>query len=99
MPVPAVDRPCGRFTSDGFGQLLHGSSGLAWAGAAGIQRKTAGAGQGLDNLERVVAMGLMGAGGIISIIGGVLFLIIMIHCMAGWRSHPTGADATDISPR
>lgn len=71
----------------GFGQLLH-VSGLAWAGAAGIQRKTAGAGQGLDSLERVAAMGLMGMGGIISILGGVLFLIIMIRCMAGWRSPP-----------
>ena len=69
----------------GFGQLLH-VSGLAWAGAAGIQRKTAGASQGLDNLERVAAMGLMGAGGIISITGGVMFLVIMLRCMGRWRS-------------
>ncbi len=73
----------------GAGQMLH-VSGLAWAGAEGIQRKTAGAGQGLDTVERLVAMGVTGVGGLVSISGGVLFVVIMLRCMA--RS-TTGARA------
>jgi len=64
----------------GAGQMLH-VSGLAWAGAEGIQRKTAGVSQGLDTVERLVAMGVMGVGGVVSIIGGVLFLVVMLRCM------------------
>lgn len=59
----------------GGGQLLH-IAGLAWTGGYGVQRKTAGAAQALDRLGEVVGMGLMGLGGLISIIGGVLFLLV-----------------------
>lgn len=58
----------------GGGQLLH-IIGLAWSGGYGVQRKTAGAAQALDSLERVVSMGLMGLGGLIAIVGGLLFLV------------------------
>lgn len=66
----------------GAGQMLH-VSGLAWAGAEGIRRKTAGASQGLDTLERLLAMGVMGIGGLVAIVGGVLFLVIALRCMSG----------------
>lgn len=59
------------------GQMMH-IIGLAWSGGYGVQRKTAGVAQELDSIERVVGMGLMGAGGAVSIIGGVLFMIVMI---------------------
>ena len=59
----------------GGGQLLH-IAGLAWTGGYGVQRKTAGAAQGVDKLGEVAGMGLMGFGGLISVIGGVLFLVI-----------------------
>jgi len=62
------------------GQLMH-ILGLAWSGGYGVQRKTAGAAQGLDSLPEVIGMGMMGLGGLISIIGGVLFLIVMIRSM------------------
>jgi len=62
------------------GQLMH-ILGLAWSGGYGVQRKTAGAAQGLDSLPEVVGMGMMGLGGLISIIGGVLFLVVMIRSM------------------
>jgi len=52
--------------------------GLAWSGGYGVQRKTAGAAQGLENLPEIIGMGMMGAGGGISIIGGILFVIVMI---------------------
>jgi hypothetical protein len=59
----------------GGGQLMH-IIGLAWSGGYGVQRKTAGAAQGLDQLGEVAGMGLMGLGGLVSVIGGLLFLII-----------------------
>ena len=59
----------------GGGQLLH-IIGLAWSGGYGVQRKTAGLAQGVDRLGEVAGMGLMGLGGLISVIGGLLFLIV-----------------------
>lgn len=64
----------------GGGQLMH-VLGLAWSGGYGVQRKTAGSAQGLDSLPEVIGMGMMGLGGLISIIGGVLFLIVMLKSM------------------
>ena len=62
------------------GQFIH-ISGLAIAGAMGIQRKTAGAAQGLDSLTAKAVMGVMGLGGLIAIIGGILFLVVTINAM------------------
>lgn len=62
------------------GQLMH-ITGLVLSGGYGVQRKTAGADQGLDNLERVIGMGIMGLGGLIAIIGGVIFLVIVFKSM------------------
>jgi hypothetical protein len=59
----------------GGGQLMH-IVGLAWTGGYGVQRKTAGVAQGVDRVGEIAGMGLMGLGGLISIIGGLLFLIV-----------------------
>lgn len=59
----------------GGGQLMH-IIGLAWSGGYGVQRKTAGAAQGLDQLGEIAGMALMGLGGLVSVIGGLLFLIV-----------------------
>jgi hypothetical protein len=59
----------------GGGQMMH-IAGLAWTGGYGVQRKTAGAAQGVDRIGEVAGMGFMGFGGLISVIGGVLFLVI-----------------------
>lgn len=64
----------------GGGQLMH-ILGLAWSGGYGVQRKTAGSAQGLDNLPEQLGMGLMGLGGLISIIGGILFLLVILRSM------------------
>jgi hypothetical protein len=64
----------------GSGQLLH-ILGLAWSGGYGVQRKTAGSAQGLDSIQEIAGMGLMGLGGMISIIGGVLFLVVVFLAM------------------
>ena len=63
----------------GGGQLMH-IVGLAWSGGYGVQRKTAGTAQGLDGIGQTAGMGLMGLGGLISVIGGLLFLIV------AWKS-------------
>ncbi|MET0068284.1 MAG: cbb3-type cytochrome c oxidase subunit I [Candidatus Thiodiazotropha sp.] len=70
----------------GFGQLLH-IGGLAVSGAMGIQRKTAGAAQGLDSLSAKAAMGVMGLGGLLAVIGGFLFVWIMLR--AFFNARPT----------
>jgi cytochrome c oxidase subunit 1 len=45
----------------------------------GIQRKTAGAAQGLESLSAKLAMGVMGIGGLLAVIGGILFVWIMLR--------------------
>jgi len=69
----------------GGGQLMH-ITGLAWSGGYGVQRKTAGAAQGLDGLSQTAGMGLMGLGGLVSVIGGLLFLIVAYKSMRRRRS-------------
>jgi len=64
------------------GQLLH-IAGLAWSGGYGVQRKTAGLAQGLDRFSEVAGMALMGLGGLISVIGGLLFLIVAYKAIRG----------------
>lgn len=57
------------------GQLLY-VTGLAWSGYLGIQRKTAGVAQGLDSAWKSAAMGLSGLGGLLAIVGGLLFIVV-----------------------
>ncbi|HEC18711.1 MAG TPA: cytochrome C oxidase subunit I [Gammaproteobacteria bacterium] len=72
----------------GLGQLLH-VLGLAWAGGYGMRRKIAGEGQSLDNFQQTAGMALMGIGGLIAVIGGVLFLYIVVRAM--WPRKKAGA--------
>ncbi|MBF0627732.1 MAG: cytochrome C oxidase subunit I [Magnetococcales bacterium] len=62
------------------GSLLH-VFGLAWSGMLGVQRKTAGEAQGLETLVKKVAMGVTGAGGLIAVIGGILFLVLCYRAL------------------
>jgi hypothetical protein len=66
----------------GGGQLMH-IIGLAWTGGYGVQRKTAGLAQGVDRLGEVAGMGLMGLGGLISVVGGFLFLLVCYKSIRG----------------
>ncbi|MBF0567506.1 MAG: cbb3-type cytochrome c oxidase subunit I [Nitrospirae bacterium] len=68
----------------GAGQLLH-ITGLAWGGGYGIARKVTGSAQGLDTFKKAASMGLMGTGGMVSIIGGFLFLIVVLKAMRSGR--------------
>lgn len=69
----------------GTGQVLH-IIGLAYSGGHGVQRKTAGAAQGLDSLAEIGGMAVMGIGGLVAIVGGLLFLIAFGRAVASARS-------------
>ena len=58
----------------GIGQIMH-VAGLAFSGGHGVQRKTAGAEQGLESLAQVLGMSVMGLGGLVAISGGIIYLV------------------------
>jgi hypothetical protein len=64
----------------GIGQVLHVTA-LAWTGGHGVKRKTAGAAQGLDSVQEIVGMGLMGLGGLVAVTGGILFLVVVLAAL------------------
>lgn len=69
------------------GQVLH-ISGLAYSGGYGVLRKTPG---GMENLPASVkaALGVMGMGGLLAIVGGLMFIILI------WRSVRHSAPRND----
>ncbi len=85
LPALGFRKVCGRAARwqpgiYGIGQLIH-IIGLAWSGGYGVQRKTTGVEQGFERFEQIAGMGLMGFGGLISIIGGVMFLVIVYQAI------------------
>jgi len=58
----------------GAGQLLH-ISGLAVSGAMG-------AAQGLRGIWENTAMGVMGLGGLLAVVGGILFVVVVLEAFA-----------------
>ncbi len=60
----------------GVGQIMH-ISGLAYSGGYGALRKTPGA-EGLP-IDAVIALGFMGIGGLMAIVGGLLFVATMAY--------------------
>lgn len=64
----------------GIGQLMH-ITGLVWSGGYGVQRKVAGSEQVLRTTAEVAGMGLMGLGGLVAVIGGLLFAIVVLRTM------------------
>jgi heme/copper-type cytochrome/quinol oxidase subunit 1 len=74
----------------GAGQLGH-VLGLLWSGGYGVQRKVAGSEQVLRGAEQVAAMGLMGLGGLLAVIGGLLFIVVVIQAMRAGASGSGGA--------
>ena len=60
--------------------------GLVWSGGYGVQRKVAGADQVLRTAGETAGMGLMGLGGMVAIIGGLLFVIVVIQALRQTQS-------------
>ena len=65
----------------GGGQLMH-IVGLAWSGGYNVARKSTEAERGI---EQVAGMGLMGFGGLVSIVGGIIFLVLVYRSMRARR--------------
>jgi hypothetical protein len=87
LPQLGYAAPVGRLATwqpgvYGAGQLLH-IAGLVWSGGYGVQRKVAGAGQALRSGGEIAGMSLMGLGGLVAIIGGLLFVVVVIRAMRG----------------
>lgn len=85
LPQLGFRKPFGRMVAlqpaiYGAGQLMH-VLGLAWSGGYGVQRKTAGSAQELESIQKIAGMGIMGLGGLIAIVGGILFLVIVFRAM------------------
>jgi heme/copper-type cytochrome/quinol oxidase subunit 1 len=59
----------------GVGQALH-STGLYIAGFEGVARKVAGAAQDLDSATKIGAMVTEGVGGVIAVLGGIIFIFL-----------------------
>jgi hypothetical protein len=55
--------------------------GLVWSGGYGVQRKVAGSDQVLRSTQETMGMGLMGLGGLIAIVGGVMFVVIVLRAL------------------
>lgn len=66
------------------GQLMH-IGGLVVSGGYGVQRKVAGSDQVLRTTQEIAGMGLMGLGGLIAVIGGLLFVVVMLHAIVRGR--------------
>ena len=87
LPQLGYRAPVGRLanwqpTLYGIGQLMH-IVGLVWSGGYGVQRKVAGAEQVLRSTSEIAGMGLMGLGGLIAIIGGLLFVVVVWKSLRG----------------
>jgi cytochrome c oxidase subunit 1 len=66
----------------GLGQTLH-IAGLAWSGGYGVARKTLASEDGV--LAVKIALGMMGLGGLLAILGGLCFILVI------WQSVRTPA--------
>ena len=85
LPALGYRAPQGRLATGqpwlyAAGQLMH-ITGLVWSGGYGVQRKVAGAEQVLRSPAEIAGMGLMGLGGAIAIVGGLLFVVVVLRAM------------------
>ncbi|MCC7326484.1 MAG: cbb3-type cytochrome c oxidase subunit I [Burkholderiales bacterium] len=76
----------------GGGQLLH-IVGLVWSGGYGVQRKVADGALAARSIEQTLGMGLMGIGGLVAIVGGMLFVAVMLIAFARRPGPPAGLRA------
>jgi hypothetical protein len=83
--APSAQLACVQAYTYGIGQLLH-ITGLVWSGGYGVQRKVAGAAQVLGSIQEVAGMALMGLGGLVAIVGGLLFVVVVMRALLPGRA-------------
>lgn len=69
----------------GFGQVIF-ALGFALGGMHGLSRKAYGAEQQVRTAGEMIGLGVMGIGGLIAVVGGLLYLLLMI-CAVKSRFH------------
>lgn len=70
----------------GIGQTIF-AAGFAIAGMAGAERKKYGAEQIVRSTGEWAGLSVMGAGGVVALVGGILFLAVLV---SGWRASRKG---------
>jgi cytochrome c oxidase subunit 1 len=93
--APRPQLACLQAYTYGIGQLLH-ITGLVWSGGYGVQRKVAGAAQVLGSIQEVAGMALMGLGGLVAIVGGLLFVVVVMRALLPGRAGGTIQQAEAI---
>lgn len=68
----------------GAGQAVFGL-GFALAGAYGLGRKQYGVEQHVRTLGEYLGLSVMGTGGVVAVVGGVFFLVVMVRRISAWR--------------
>lgn len=72
----------------GVGQAVF-AVGFGIAGVHGLGRKQYGVEQHVRSLGEYVGLGVMGLGGLLAVIGGLLFLALMLRAVGSWRRAST----------
>lgn len=71
----------------GGGQAVF-ALGFALAGAYGLGRKQYATEQHVRTLGEYLGLGIMGAGGLLAVAGGLFFLALMLRSVGTWRARP-----------
>jgi len=74
------------------GQFVH-IVGLAWGGGHGMKRKVVGTTQDIGIQGIVTPQDLVGLGGVVAVLSGILFAIVVLPVMLKGRKRGAGADA------
>lgn len=80
----------------GVGQAVF-ALGFAIAGVHGLGRKQYGVEQHVRTAGEYLGLGVMGVGGVLAVVGGLLFLAIMLRCAAAWRRSSLSLNTTTQS--
>ena len=81
---PALRRARLQLLLFGGGQAVF-ALGFALAGAYGLGRKQYASEQHVRSLGEYLGLGVMGAGGLVAVASGLLFLAVMVRCINTWR--------------
>ncbi len=74
----------------GIGQMIF-AAGFGWAGAHGMARKTYGTEQQIHSTAEYAGLAVMGMGGLLAVVGGVLFLYLVV---VAWRGSELNSGLT-----